>query len=122
MPLPSQFLLYVDDPAQSAQFYGRLLGQEPRQLSPFFALVPLGPGFHLGLWSRAKAEADYPARGESAELCFIAPDKAALEALHAEWLGKGIAMAQAPRQMYFGGWNFVALDPDGHRLRVSTPD
>jgi uncharacterized glyoxalase superfamily protein PhnB len=31
-------------------------------------------------------------------------------------------MILPPQTMYFGGVNFMAVDPDGHRIRVSTPD
>jgi hypothetical protein len=55
-------------------------------------------------------------------LSLIAPDLAALRTLHGAWAAKGIRIAMEPREMYLGACNFVGLDADGHRLRVSTPD
>ena len=39
---------------------------------------------------------------------------------HATWVAKGLAVIQTPTDMDFGH-TFVALDPDGHRLRVFAP-
>jgi predicted enzyme related to lactoylglutathione lyase len=39
---------------------------------------------------------------------------------HADWSKRGLTIAQPPTQMDFGH-TFVALDPDGHRLRVFAP-
>jgi len=38
-------------------------------------------------------------------------------ATYQSWGDKGLRVMQAPVQMDFG-FTFVALDPDGHRLRV----
>ncbi len=51
------------------------------------------------------------------EVCFPASDAAAVRATHADWSRRGLAVAQQPTDMSFGH-TFVALDPDGHRLRV----
>lgn len=42
---------------------------------------------------------------------------AKVEGTHAVWQAKGATIALAPRDLDFGR-SFVALDPDGHRLRV----
>jgi uncharacterized glyoxalase superfamily protein PhnB len=118
---PSQVLLYVEDPAKSSGFYADLLKKQPVLTSPHFALFDLG-GFKLGLWARNKVEPRPSAVGESGELCIIVADQAALQAVHRQWVEKGIPIALAPMKMYFGGYTFVGLDPDGHRLRVNTPD
>ena len=47
-------------------------------------------------------------------------DNAAVQQLHADWDAKGLRIAQAPTDLDFGH-TFVALDPDGHRLRVFAP-
>ena len=44
-------LLYVDSPARSAALYSDLLGAEPVEQSPTFAMFASG-GVLLGLWSR----------------------------------------------------------------------
>ena len=47
-------------------------------------------------------------------------DDAAVRELHADWSARGLTIAQAPTAMDFG-FTFVALDPDGHRLRGFAP-
>lgn len=117
-----QMLLYVQDPAKSAEFYAQLLGYPARKLSPFFAVVKLEGSLELAFWARSKAPAAWTSTGESGELCLVVADEAELRALHQAWASKGVKTLQAPEKMYFGGFNFVAEDPDGHRIRVSTPD
>ncbi|MEB4632395.1 VOC family protein [Burkholderia contaminans] len=41
--------------------------------------------------------------------------------LHEAWKALGVPFEQEPMTAVFG-LTFVALDPDGHRLRVCTPD
>jgi predicted enzyme related to lactoylglutathione lyase len=110
-------LLYVDSPAASAVFYADLLGREPVETSPTFAMFPLREGVMLGLWSRHTVEPAAQAAGGGGEIAFIAEDA---DAVHADWVRRGLAIAQAPTDMDFGR-TFVALDPDGHRLRVLVP-
>ena len=40
-----------------------------------------------------------------------------VDAAHADWAARGIAILQPPEDAEFGR-SFVAADPDGHRLRV----
>ena len=122
MPVPSQVLLYIDDPARSAAFYADLLPQSASLSSPDKTLFSLSPGMKLGLCSRSKVEPAAPATGSAVELCFTVPDIAALRALHAQWILKGIFIAQGPKGTGFGASAFVGMDPDGHRLRVITSD
>jgi predicted enzyme related to lactoylglutathione lyase len=112
-------LLHVADPAASAAFYAAALGREPVESSPTFAMIPAGPGLMLGLWKR---EGVVPAAGAGGgtELAIALPDDAAVTACHAAWVARGVAMALPPTRLDFG-FGFVALDPDGHRLRVFAP-
>lgn len=41
-------------------------------------------------------------------------------ALHAQWRRYGVNIEREPYRESFG-LNFVALDPDGHRIRVCLP-
>ena len=82
-------------------------------------MFALDQGVMLGLWSRRTVEpAATPAGG--GELGFPVGDDAAVDALHADWARRGMTIAQAPTKLDFGR-TFVALDPDGHRLRVFAP-
>ncbi len=117
MPDLSLVILYVDNPAASAAFYADLLGQAPAEQSPTFATFPLPSGIGLGLWSRHTVEPAAAAAGGGTEIAFMAAD---VDAVHAEWSAKGVPVAQPPTELDFGR-TFVALDPDGHRLRVFWP-
>ena len=112
-------LLYVDNPPASARFYADLLGTPPVESSPTFAMLPLKTDVMLGLWSRRTVEPIASAPG-GGEIAFTVADAAAVESTHADWKQRGLPIAQAPTAMDFGH-TFVALDPDGHRLRVLAP-
>ncbi len=111
------FLLYVDSPATSANFYSRLLGKPPVELNPTFALFILDHGVKLGLWSRHTVEPAAQLTGGGGEVGFSLPDQAAVDALHAEWVERGAQIIQSPTHLDFG-YTFVAQDLDGHRLRA----
>ena len=117
MPEPSLVILYVDDPTASAAFYASLLGREPAEASPSFAMFAPTSGIGLGLWSRHTVEPAATAAGGGTELAFTAPD---VDDVHADWAARGLTIAQVLVDMDFGR-TFVALDPDGHRLRVFAP-
>ncbi|MCF6367560.1 NAD(P)-binding domain-containing protein [Rhizobium halophilum] len=59
--------------------------------------------------------------GHRFELAFMVDDDAAVNRLYDTWRAAGVAIEQEPSVAVFGR-TFVALDPDGHRLRVCTPD
>lgn len=111
------FLLYVDSPATSANFYSRLLDKPPVELSPTFALFILDNGVKLGLWSRHTVEPKAEVTGGGGEVGFSLADQAAVEVLHAQWLERGATIIQPPTALDFG-YTFVAQDPDGYRLRA----
>jgi predicted enzyme related to lactoylglutathione lyase len=109
-------LLYVDSPAASGTFYGDLLGKAPVEASPTFVMFALDSGVMLGLWSRHTVEpAATPAGGS--EIAVTVED---VDAVYADWSAWGLRIVQEPTDMDFGR-TFVALDPDGHRLRVFRP-
>jgi predicted enzyme related to lactoylglutathione lyase len=116
---PNFILLYVDQPLASASFYADLLDKEPVESSPGFALFKLASGVMLGLWSKHTVQPASTAVG-GAELAFAVADQDAVRARHADWVGRGLIIVQAPTALDFG-YTFVALDPDGHRLRVFAP-
>jgi hypothetical protein len=80
-------------------------------------VLPLREGVRLGLWARRGVEPAVEASAGGSEVDFIVPDATALNAKHAQWKARGLRIAQEPTRMDFG-LTFVALDPDGHRLRV----
>lgn len=113
-------LLYVESPAASARFYAGLLGAEPLEASPTFAMLPLPSGPMLGLWSRQTVEPVATAAGGGGEIATVVASPAHVDATCATWRERGIRILQEPTDLDFGR-SFVASDPDGHRLRVFCP-
>ena len=87
----------------------------------------------LGLWSGDCVEPAPVAGGGGAELAVAVAD-GAVDATFADWTARGLTIVQPPTTMPPGlvatgrrsrnpgvGRTFVALDPDGHRLRVFAP-
>lgn len=107
-------LLFVKDPLRSAQFYETILGLKPIEQSPTFALLALGNGVMLGLWSYKTAQPEVIGKPGASEIAFSHQE---VDTLCDQWKKQGIAIAQDPTDMDFGR-TFVALDPDGHRIRV----
>lgn len=107
-------LLSVTNPIKSAEFYSKLLGLEPIEQSSTFALFSLPNGVLLGLWSRQTAEPQVTAQAGGSEICFSAEN---VDEVFEGWRKNDIPMAPVPTEMDFGR-TFVALDPDGHRIRV----
>ena len=116
MPVPELSLvsLFVQDPLKSAVFYSRILGIQPVEQSATFVLFVLPKEVMLGLWSPKTAAPDVTAKAGSSEISFQEEN---VDALYEEWVKLGVPMAQIPTDMDFGR-TFLALDPDGHRIRV----
>ncbi len=117
MPHPSFVILYVENPQASATFYSALLDLQPIERSPTFALFVLDSGLQLGLWSRHTVSPTAAGRGGGTELVLAQSTPAQVDAMHQEWSLAGLPILQRPVDLDFGR-TFVALDPDGHRLRV----
>ena len=113
-------LLYVESPAVSAAFYQKLIGRPPVEQSPTFAMFAMESGMMLGLWSRHTVEPAAAAAGGGGEIAVTVRDAAAVDATHTDWKALGLRILQEPTNLDFGR-TFVALDPDGHRLRVFFP-
>ncbi len=117
MTHPNFVILYVDNPLRSAEFYASLLKTPAIETSPTFAMFALDSGVMLGLWSRHTVEPATNTTGGGGEIAFSVPSNDVVEAMYADWTQRGLPIAQVPTEMDFGR-TFVALDPDGHRLRV----
>lgn len=107
-------LLFVANPQKSALFYEEILGIKPIEQSATFAMFALKNGVMLGLWSKYTAEPRVEASAGALEICFPTQD---VDALYELFGKKHVTIAQKPTDMDFGR-TFVALDPDGHRIRI----
>ncbi|MBN3790350.1 VOC family protein [Burkholderia sp. Ac-20353] len=121
MASPNLVLLYVDDPARSVAFYEKLFGRAPLAAFPTYAAFKFDNGLHVGLWSTTARDFVSNGTGHRAELAFMVDSDAEVDRIYAAWKALDVRIEQAPMTAVFGR-TFVALDPDGHRLRVCTPD
>lgn len=117
VPNPNFLIFHVDNPQESGKFYTDLLGHEPVESSPTFVMFALGSGLMLGLWSKHTVEPAAAAAVGGAELAFTLENVPDVDTVFAAWKAKGLRFLQEPTTMDFGR-TFVAVDPDGHRLRV----
>jgi predicted enzyme related to lactoylglutathione lyase len=113
---PNFFIIYVDNPESSAEFYSRLLGKPPLETSPTFAMFSLDTGVMLGLWSKHTVEPASNVTGGGCEIAFSMESNAEVDRTYANWQHLKVKILQTPTQLDFG-YAFVGLDPDGHRLR-----
>lgn len=113
---PTAIVLYVDNFTISRKFYQDLIGIKPEDASPTFHSFTLSNGMSLGL--KAKHAVEPPAdKNGGGELAFTLDNNKKVDALFAEWQEKDINMVLPPTVVPYG-YTFVALDPDGNRLRV----
>jgi predicted enzyme related to lactoylglutathione lyase len=117
MTYQTMMLFYVADPMASAEFYSKLLDNQPIEASPGFAMFQLDGGTMLGLWN-ATGVVPKPVGGAgSSELGLMVNDKTDVTAFYKCWSEADVTIAQTPTTMDFG-YTFTALDPDGNRIRV----
>lgn len=114
---PNFIILYINSPVNSTVFYEDLFGKKSIEESPTFDIFALGSGVMLGLWPKHTVEPAAIATAGCGELAFAVASNDMVNAMHADWSGRGLTTLQAPTDMDFG-YTFVELDPDGHRLRV----
>jgi len=113
---PTAVVLYVDNLEISSPFYQDLLGIKPEEASPTFHSFRLSNGMGLGL--KAKHAVAPPAdKNGCGELAFTLENKRNVDELFVKWQKNGINIALPPTIVPYG-YTFLALDPDGNRLRV----
>lgn len=121
MLTPNLILLYVEDPTNSAAFYAALLDHVPTVVYPTYAAFEFDNGLNLALWSTQANDFVSSGSGHRTEIAFMVPDVATVQSLHDRWTAASVVIEQPLHEAVFG-LTFVALDPDGHRIRVCIPD
>ena len=121
MPAPNLILLYVENPEASAEFYNRLLERAPVAVHPTYAAFAFENDLNIGLWSVSARNFVSGGSGHRGEIAFMVRDDHEVRSLHTRWNAMAVEIEQPPHEAVFG-LTFVALDPDGHRIRVCTPD
>ena len=118
---PNLLILYVENPAASGRFYEQLFGRAPVAQSPGFVAFQFDNGLGLGLWATSANDFVSVGSGNRSEIAIVVSEDAEIDALHDTWKAAGVTIEQPPFTAVFGR-TFVALDPDGHRIRVCPPD
>ncbi|WP_310621306.1 VOC family protein [Flexibacterium corallicola] len=121
MALPNLFILYVKNTETSRRFYENLLERPPQAAFPNYVAFDLQNSMILGLWSTQAENFVSGGEGHKGEVAFMVQDETAVNAAYARWSELGVTIEQEPHCAVFGP-TFVGVDPDGHRLRVCTPD
>jgi len=117
---PNLIILYVKDPVLSGQFYEKLLGRKPEGF-PTYQCIELEGGMLLGLWSTQAKDFLSCGTGHRSEIAFQVKNETEVDKLYQSWKVLGVEIEQDMHIAAFGK-TFVALDPDGHRIRVNIPD
>ena len=78
-------------------------------------------GLFFGLWSTKARNFVSDGSGNRSELSFMIDGEQAVQDLCNKWKSFDVIIEQEPHEAVFG-LTFVALDPDGHRIRVCMPD
>jgi predicted enzyme related to lactoylglutathione lyase len=116
---PNVIVLYVNDIARTSQFYQDLLGIKPEEASPTFHSFTLSNGMSLALKAKYSVMPPTEAKSGNGELAFTLDSNQKVDELFAAWQAKKIDILMPPTQLPFG-YTFVALDPNGDRLRVAS--
>lgn len=121
MLTPNLFLFYVKNPLESALFYEKIFSTKPIAALPTFVAFSFENGFTFSLWSTQAANFVSEGTGHRSELSFMVEGEQKVRELHDEWQKFGVTIEQDLHEAVFG-LTFVALDLDGHRIRVCMPD
>ncbi|KZL20126.1 Glyoxalase-like domain protein [Pseudovibrio axinellae] len=118
---PNSVILYVDDVEKSTEFYSDVLQSGPIERFQEFSLFSLGEDVTLGLqFAQGIDPKPEPSFG-GFELSLSDVSREKVDQVFTVWKEKGISILMEPVDLDFG-YTFVAVDPDGHRLRVCATD
>lgn len=121
MLVPNLLLFYVKNPLESALFYEKIFSIKPVASFPTYVAFSFENGLTFSLWSTQAPNFISGGTGHNCELSFMVNDEETVRELHKRWVKFGVAIEQDLHEAVFG-LTFVALDPDGHRIRVCIPD
>ena len=121
MIIPNLLIFYVKNPLESAVFYEKIFEKKPVAAFPTYVAFSFENGFNFALWSTIAKDFVSSGSGNLAEMVFMVTDETEVRRIRKLWGDLGVTIEQELFDAVFG-LNFVALDPDGHRIRVSIPD
>jgi len=121
MLVPNLLLFYVENPLESALFYEKIFSKKPIAAFPTYVAFTFENGLTFSLWSTQATNFISGGTGHRCELSFLVKDEVRVRELCKQWRELGVTIEQDLHETVFG-LTFVALDPDGHRIRVCLPD
>lgn len=121
MLTPNLLLFYVQSPMESAAFYEKIFKIKPVASFPTYVAFSFTNGLIFSLWSTQATNFVSGGQGHRSELAFIVQNEDQVRALRNSWKELDVQIEQDLHEAAFG-LTFVALDPDGHRIRVCIPD
>ena len=118
---PNSLILYVDNVENSTSFYRCILGSDPVEQYPDFTVFLLTDGFILGLQSKHAIDPKpQPAFG-GFEICMSDISHKQVDDVYQAFKENNVKIELEPTTLEFG-YTFVAVDPDGHRIRLCATD
>ncbi len=122
-PRISMITLAVRDLATAVRFYEQGLGFPRMESPPEVAFFTLN-GSWLGLYGRESLaeDAQVSAEGEGFEgftLAHNVDSEQEVDAVVAQALAAGAALAKKPQKVFWGGYSGYFRDPDGHLWEVA---
>lgn len=106
---------------ESATFYEKIFKTTPVASFPTYVAFSFANGFTFSLWSTQANNFVSGGQGHRSELAFMVPNDDQVRTLRNDWKELGVQIEQDLHEAVFG-LTFVALDPDGHRIRVCISD
>lgn len=118
---PNSIILYVNDVVKSTEFYANILESIPVEQFSEFSVFALSDNFILGLQAKSGIAPKPQPQFGGFELCMSDITNQDVDTIYLKWYELGIKIIMKPTMLEFG-YTFVAVDPDGHRLRICATD
>lgn len=117
----NQVVLYVKDVEKSAEFYKELLNTQILKSYPGFSLLALNDYTYLGLQAKDSITPISQEYVGGVELCLSNVNNEEVDEIYNIWKGKNVKILLEPTMLDFG-YNCVAEDLDGYRIRICATD
>lgn len=121
MLIPNLLLFYVKNPLDSSLFYEKIFSRKPVATFPTYVAFAFENGLTFSLWSTHAKDFVSAGTGHRSELSLMVEDEQQVREIYQQWREFDVCIEQELKEAVFG-LTFVALDPDGHRIRVCLPD
>lgn len=118
---PNSIILYVTDVDKSTALYSKILQAEPIEQYSEFSVFALSNDFILGIQAKSGIDPKPQPHFGGFEISMSDVSKQDVDDIYKQWCNLDVDIVMRPVDLDFG-YTFVAIDPDGHRLRVCATD